>query len=153
MQRFYTFSLTLAILLFALGLNVRLTAANVPSPDCSPQGYAGSYEFRAPATVVIGSGTVIAIPEKYLYASSAAYASQGIVHFDGSGQVTLEATADSQGVLATPVTYDGSYTANRNCTAQVELADGTQFTVRIVQSGLQHRLVSSTPGFVLLASN
>jgi hypothetical protein len=150
MKRFYTMIVLIALLMVATSLTSKPAKANLlGQTDCSPANLLGEYLFFAPTTIVVGPGTVVAIPEVYLNTSPAAYASQGIVRFDGNGHVTLEALADLHGQLATPLSYDGDYTVNTNCTAKVTFANGTLFDVRLVQANNQQRLVSTTPGFVL----
>jgi hypothetical protein len=110
----------------------------------------GSYDFMAPATLAIGSGTVIAIPEELLYASPAAYAGKGSLSFNGAGKITLNAVETSQGALAAPISYPAQYSMNAGCSATAIFGDGTQLDLKMVGRGEAQTLVSTTPGFVIL---
>ena len=46
----------------------------------------------------------------------------------------------------------GKYTTNANCTAKVTMTNHAMFDVRIVQAGNQQRIVSTTPGFILISA-
>ncbi|MEZ4730450.1 MAG: hypothetical protein R3E79_25270 [Caldilineaceae bacterium] len=154
MKRFYTLITVVATLLATLCLPLRLVkASEIAQTNCTQATFKGSYQFLAPATIVVSQGTVIAIPEAYFDSSPAAYASDGTVTFDGNGHVLMEATADMNGELAPPITYDGAYTVNANCTVGVVFVNGARFDVRMVQADHHQRLVSMTPGFVLIAAN
>lgn len=153
MKRFYGLTAVVAILIATLCLPMKPVKANAREQvNCTPAMLRGSYPFVAPATIVVSQGTVIAVPETYLYASPAPYASQGEVTFDGNSHVMLRATADRHGRLAAPVVYTGTSAVNSHCTAKVTLANRSTFTVRIIQVGNQRRIVSITPGFVLTAA-
>lgn len=110
----------------------------------------GSYEFVAPATVSVGPGTVIAIPERLLDSSPAPYASKGRLIFGGADEARLEAVEDVNGVLDTPVTIAGVYRLDTDCTAAVLFDNGTRLELKIVDNGTTTFLASTTPGFVLL---
>jgi hypothetical protein len=154
MKRFYGLTLVVALLIATGYLTMKPVKANsLAQSDCSQATLQGIYQFLAPATIVVSPGTVIAVPEAYLYRSPASFASQGNISFTGDGRAILEATADTRGTLAPSIIYDGTYTVNADCTAKVMLANGARVDVRMMQSGTQHRLVSATPGFVLIATN
>ena len=124
-------------------------ASTVTQTNCSVASLQGTYRFIAPATVAVGQGTVIAIPEAYFDASPAALASEGTVTFDGNGAAMLEGSADRAGKLTNAVSYAGTYTLEANCAAMVTFHHDTSFALQIVQSGSRQRVVSLTPGFVL----
>jgi hypothetical protein len=110
MKRFYGLTLVVALLIATVYLTMRpVKATALEQSDCSQATLQGTYPFLAPATIVVSQGTVIAVPEAYLYASPAAYASRGTVTFDGNGYALMEATADRHGEVATPVTHDSTY--------------------------------------------
>jgi hypothetical protein len=125
-------------------------AAELAAPACRLAAVHGSYEFVAPATVNVGQGTVIAIPDHLLYASPAAYASKGTLIFDGTGKIILNAAETFAGPLASPVRTYGDYAMNGDCTATVTFADGIQLGLKLVGNDKMQTLVSTTPGFVLL---
>ena len=125
-------------------------AASVAAQPCHSAAMVGSYEFIAPATINVGGGTVIAIPDHLLYASPAAYASKGMIIFDGTGKIILNATENVNGPLASPVQYYADYAMSSNCTATATFADGRQLELKMVNHGSRDTLVSTTPGFVIL---
>lgn len=150
MKRFYGFTTMVALLVAMLALtHTSAQASTLSQATCTPAMLKGNYQFLAPVTIQVSAGTVVALPEKYITTSPAAYASQGTVSFDEQGHVSLQATADHNGKLSEPMVYDGTYTFNDPCTAHVILANDSTFDVRIVQSQNQQRMVSTTPGFVV----
>ena len=152
MKRFYhlltLWVMALATLLFT-GTVVAAPSGETPV-DCSYTAFQGAYAFFASPTVVVGQGTVIAIPEALLANSPVMLASQGMVQVDGQGQVVLTATYDTNGAAMTATTYAGSYTMTDGCNATMTLENGVWFTVRLVNTNDQPHLVSTTPGFVLI---
>ena len=135
-----------------MGLKAQTVQARaLPSPaSCTTATLQGRYDFVAPATLAIAPGTVIAIPEEFLYASPAYYASKGTLIFDGSGKVVLNATETFQGRLASPRSYTGDYTVIAGCAGIATFSNGTQLGMKIVGNGEVQMLVSTTPGFVIM---
>ena len=125
-------------------------AADSNAAACQLATLQGNYDFVAPATITIGAGTVIALPEELLYASPAAYASKGSLNFDGAGKISLNAVETSQGALASPISYSALYTMNADCTATAAFGNGTQLELKMVGGGEAQTLVSTTPGFVIM---
>ncbi len=125
-------------------------AADSNIAACQLATLQGNYDFVAPATITIGAGTVIAIPEELLYASPAVYASKGSLTFDGDGKISLNAVETSQGVLASPISYPALFTLNGDCTGMAAFGNGTQLELKMVGGGEAQTLVSTTPGFVIL---
>lgn len=124
-------------------------ASTVTQTNCSVASLQGTYRFIAPATVAVGQGTVIAIPEAYFDASPASMASEGTVTFDGNGSATLEVSADRAGKLTSAVVYEGTYTMDANCAGMVTFDNQTSLVVKLIQSGNRQQVVSVTPGSVL----
>ncbi|MFN8444792.1 MAG: hypothetical protein U0175_28660 [Caldilineaceae bacterium] len=150
MKRFTGFTLIVALLMVTTILAViPVQASSMTQPGCSVASLQGSYRFIAPATIAVGQGTMIAVPDAYLAASPAAVASEGTVTFDGSGEAALEVSADRAGKLTSAVSYKGSYTMDTNCDATVTFDNQTSFVVKLIQSGSRQQVVSVTPGFVL----
>ncbi len=125
-------------------------AAEFAATACRPGALYGSYEFVAPATVNVGPGTVVAVPDHLIYASPAAYASKGILIFDGTGRFILDALENSNGPLDSPLRLYGDYTLESDCTAAVNFVGGTQLALKMVGNSKTQTLVSVTPGFVVL---
>lgn len=125
-------------------------AMDLAAEHCPSEMMVGSYEFVAPTTVNVGNGTVIAIPDHLLYASPAVYASKGTLIVDDTGQITLNAQENVNGPLTSPVQYYADYVMNSDCTATATFADGIQLGLKTVNRGSEDRLVSTTPGFVIL---
>lgn len=119
---------------------------------CATATLKGTYDFVAPATVAIAPGTVIAVPDEFLYASPAPYASKGTLTFDGNGKILLNATETFSGPLSSALSYTGDYTMGDDCAGTATFPDGTQFRVKMLGSDDVQRLVSTTPGFVILQS-
>lgn len=147
MKRFYTVCTLWVILFAALFCTSPVKAAPVA---CATTTLPGTYAFFASPTVVVGQGTVIAIPEALLANSPVLLASAGTVQLDDQGQVVLTATHDTNGAAMTATTYAGSYTMTDSCNATMTLENGVWFTVRLVNTNDQPHLVSTTPGFVLI---
>lgn len=152
MKRFIRLtSISVLLIITTLWALLPVQASSLTQTNCSVASMQGNYRFVTMATLVIGQGTVIAIPEAYLTASPAAFASEGTVSFDGKGTVRLEATADRQGKLTQPLVYTGTYASGANCVTTVTLNNDTSFTVKTIQSGAEQSVVSVTPGVVLTA--
>lgn len=147
MKRFYTLCTLWVMLCTALLCTSPVKAAPV---GCAPTARQGTYAFFASPTVVVGQGTVIAIPEALLTNSPVMLARQGTVQVDGQGQVVLTATHDTNGIAMSATAYAGSYTMTDGCNTTMTLENGVWFTVRLVTSNSQPHLVSTTPGFVLI---
>ena len=147
MKRFYTLGILWVMLCATLLCTSPVKAAPVA---CAPTVLPGAYAFFASPTVVVGQGTVIAIPEALLANSPVLLASAGTVQLDDQGQVVLTATHDTNGAAMTATTYAGSYTMTDGCNATMTLENGVWFTVRLVNTNDQPHLVSTTPGFVLI---
>ncbi len=142
-------ALSLSLLHFSKMAATETAHANtIASPDCSIVAASGHYPFVAPATVLVGAGTVIAIPDQYRVNSPAIYASAGMLEIGGDGIVTLTATADVHGPLATPLIYQGTYSSGKECTATIEFAEEITLETRMMWNGRDQRLISTTPGFV-----
>jgi hypothetical protein len=139
-----------ALLVTGSGSIQPVHAAGLAAPACRLAAVHGSYEFVAPATVNLGVGTVIAIPDHLLYASPAVYTSKGSLIFNGAGQIILTALEDFAGSLASPQRHYGDYAMNSDCTATVTFAGGVKLGLKMVGSGKTQTLVSTTPGFVIL---
>lgn len=150
LQLFVTVIVANFVFLIALGEQSAPVRALQPTVSCTAATLQGSYDFVAPATITIAPGTVIAIPEALLYASPAPYASRGTLTFDGNGKVLLNATETFQGQLASPLSYVGDYTMNAGCAATATFRNGAQLDVKMVGSGEEQTLVSTTPGFVIM---
>jgi hypothetical protein len=141
-----------ALLVTGSGSIQPVHAAGLAAPACRLAAVHGSYEFVAPATVNVGPGTVIAIPDHLLYASPAVYASKGSLIFDGTGKIILYAVENFNGPLDSAVQIYGGYTETSDCTVTATFADGVQLGLKMVGSGNTRALVSTTPGFVILRS-
>lgn len=142
-------AISVLLIITMLWIRSPVQASPLMQTSCSIASLQGNYRFVAMATLVVGQGTVIAIPEAYLAASPAAFASEGTVTFDGKGAVRLEATADRQGKLTQPLVYAGTYASGANCVTTVTLHNNTSFAVKTIQSGDEQSVVSVTPGIVL----
>jgi len=130
----------------------RAHASTIVAADCSTVAGSGLYPFVAPATVLVGAGTVLAIPDQYRVNSPAIYASARMLEIGGNGTVTLTAAADVHDQLTTPLIYHGTYRPHEECTATIEFAEGITLETRMIWNGGEQRLVSTTPGFVLLTT-
>lgn len=146
MKRVYTLCILWVMLFATLLCTGSVKAAPVA---CAPT-VQGTYAFFASPTVVVDQGTVIAIPEALLANSPVMLASQGTVQVDEQGQVLLTATHDTNGAAMTATDYAGSYTLTDGCNVTMTLDNGVWFTVRLINTNDQPRLVSTTPGFVLI---
>lgn len=153
MQRFsnlITLSLILIATMLLTTLPVNATMTTSTPADCSPTALQGTYTFFTAPTVVVGQGTVIALPEALLTNSPVMLASAGTVQLDDQGQVVLTATQDVNGEAMSATAYIGSYSMTDSCNATISLDNGVWFTVRLVNTNGQPQLRSTTPGFVLL---
>lgn len=144
-----TLWLLFGLLFVSGGLVLPAQAAGV-SPACRSVATYGSYEFVAPATVSVGLGTTLNIPDHLRYASPALYGSKGLLIFDGAGRTILDVLENDNGALSSPLRVYGDYTINHNCSALLTFADGTQLTLKMARHGQRQVLVSTTPGFVIL---
>lgn len=139
-----------SLLAMGSGSGQPLHAAELAASACRLATVHGSYEFVAPAAVNLGAGTVIAIPDHLLYTSPAVYASKGMLIFDGTGKIILNALENFNGALALPVQTYGDYAMNSDCTATATFAGDVQLGLKMVGNGKMQTLVSTTPGFVIL---
>lgn len=123
-----------------------------PVAECSAISLQGSYDFLSPATVTIGQGTVIAIPDELLYALPAPNVNKGTLVFDGYGEVSLLFTKISQGQMEESLSYVGEYTINA-CSITATFSNDTRLAMKMVVDNEQLTLVSTTPGFVILRAS
>jgi hypothetical protein len=107
---------------------------------CTNASLHGTYAFTARGTTLDGSP----LPPDL----QGPFASSGLSIFDGQGHFTLTATNSFNGVIR-PVTLQGTYQVNPDCTYTSQADDGVTFYAVIVRQGQELFILQTTPGVVI----
>jgi uncharacterized protein (TIGR03437 family) len=91
---------------------------------CSSATLNGTYALSFAARQVNNSGTFLNVLE-----------SNGSATFDGQSGVTITEVEDTIQAVGTPVSSQGSYSVQANCTAVVSIANGATFDLAIYNQG------------------
>lgn len=108
-------------------------------PTCSMGSIQGSYGYIAQGTILPGAPLPPGIP-------TGAYATQGLVTFDGFGNLTTLTNDSFNGLLVPTTPYVGKYTVNDNCTGGVAITGGVPFNFTIVEGGKEILFMIAAPG-------
>ena len=76
------------------------------------------------------------------------YAGVGSATFDGAGAVTIILTQSFNGSITQPLSFDGSYSVNTDCTGSMTFG-GANFDFVIVYGGDDLLLIETDPGTVV----
>jgi len=107
---------------------------------CTNASLHGTYGFTARGTTLDGSP----VPPDL----QGPFAGSGLSVFDGQGRFTLTATISFNGVIH-PVTVQGTYQVNPDCTYTSRADDGATFYAVIVRQGQELFILQTTPGVVV----